>query len=33
MKAFFRKRKILQKEFLSLSEAFDPQSIIWENLG
>ena len=33
MKAFFKKRKILEKGFLSVSEAYDPQSIIWENLG
>ena len=33
MKAFFIKRKLIQKEFLNLSEAYDPQSIVWENLG
>jgi hypothetical protein len=33
MKAFFKKRKLLEKGFLSVSEAYDPQSIIWENLG
>jgi len=33
LKILFKKKKLLQKGYLSVSETVDPSCIIWENLG